>query len=237
MQAYDSSCSSLSRERLYPALPRPRMEPALPMLSIDPELPMLRMLPTLPMLNTEPALATLSMLPTLRKLSMLWGLLARSRPTTALRAPRRRAAFRSTSLPNIPLERRPEPVYHRASGPLRADGLLYRGHDLTCKGLHLTLVVPGGPVDERIHSVLQGELRERLHPSRYRAFEETLAFGADVAREVIGATDLSRLSSCSVGAFVDPPVHLGKAPWRRVGERGHPAVRYPTDEAEHLRPV
>src|SRR5829696_8763927 len=135
------------------------------------------------------------------------------------------------------LKRHVEPVYHRASGALRADGLLYRGHDLIREDLGLTLVVPGGPVDERIHTVLQGELRECLHPCRYRAFEETLAFGADVTIEVIGATDLSGFSSCSVGALVDPLVQLGKAPWRGVAERGHPAVRDPPDEVEHLRPV
>ena len=86
----------------------PRMEPALPMLRIDPELPMLRMLPTLPMLNTDPALPmlrmepALSMLPKLRRLSMLCGLLALSRPITALRALCRRAALVCAFLCNTP---------------------------------------------------------------------------------------------------------------------------------------
>jgi hypothetical protein len=84
---------------MEPALPMLRIEPVLPMLRMLPELPMLRIDPTLPMLRIE---ATLRMLPTLRKLRMLCGLLALSKPTTALRVPCRRAAFRSTFLPNIP---------------------------------------------------------------------------------------------------------------------------------------
>ena len=72
-------------------------------------------------------------------------------------------------------------VYHRASGAPRPNGLLYGGHYLTGENLDLPLVVPGGPEDESIHTVFQGEPCERLDPSRWRAFEGTFVYGADAA--------------------------------------------------------
>jgi hypothetical protein len=50
-------------------------------------------------------------------------------------------------------------VYHRASGAPRPNGLPYGGYDLASEDLDLPLVVPGGPEDESIHTVFQGEPR------------------------------------------------------------------------------
>ena len=72
-------------------------------------------------------------------------------------------------------------VYHRASGAPRLYGLLYGGHYLAGETLDLPLVVPGGPEDESIHTVFQGEPCERLDPSLWRSFEGTFVYGADAA--------------------------------------------------------
>src|SRR5215204_4357685 len=128
-------------------------------------------------------------------------------------------------------------VYHRASGAPRPNGLPYGGYDLASEDLDLPLVVPGGPEDESIHTVFQGEPRERLDPPRWWAFEGTFVYSADAAREVVSPTDLPWLPSCSLSAFVDLSVHLREPPRRRVAERGHPAVREPPYAAEHLGPV
>src|SRR5215213_656565 len=128
-------------------------------------------------------------------------------------------------------------VYHRASGAPRPNGLPYGGYDLASEDLDLPLVVPGGPEDESIHTVFQGEPRERLDPPRWWAFEGTFVYSADAAREVVSPTDLPWLPSCSLSAFVDLSVQLREPPRRRVAERGHPAVREPPYQVEHLGPV
>src|SRR5215212_11224570 len=107
-------------------------------------------------------------------------------------------------------------VYHRPSGAPRPNCLLYGGHHLVCEDLDLPLVVCGGPEDESIHTVFQGELRERLDPPRDRAFQEAFALRSDVARDVVGAADLSWLPSCTSSAFVDPSVHIREPRRRRV---------------------
>src|ERR687890_799136 len=135
------------------------------------------------------------------------------------------------------LERCLAAVYHRPSGAPRPNGLLYGGHYLACEDLDLPLVVSGGPEDEGIHTVLQGEPCERLDPPGWRAFEGTFLYGADAAREVVRPADLPWLPSCLSGAFVDPSVHLREPSRLGVTVRGHPAVREPPYEVEHLRPV
>src|SRR5829696_1377553 len=107
-------------------------------------------------------------------------------------------------------------VYHRASGAPRSNGFLYGGHDLASEDLDLPLVLPGGPEYESVHTVFQGEPRERLDPPRWRAFEGTFVYGADAARDVVRPTDLPWLPSCPFGAFVDPSDHLREPPRRRV---------------------
>src|ERR687893_599642 len=126
------------------------MEPMLPMLRIEPVLPMLRMLPALPRHNTDPTLPmlrmdpALRMLPTLRKLMMLSGLRALSRPTPALRARCRRAAFRYAFLSNMsPSTTSPDGSLSSRLRPFRPNGLLYGGHYLAGEDLDLPLVVPG----------------------------------------------------------------------------------------------
>src|SRR5215216_3632980 len=128
-------------------------------------------------------------------------------------------------------------VYHRTSGAPQPNGILYGGHYLACEDLDLPLVVSGGPEDNSIHTLFQGEPRERLDPPRWRALEGTLIYGADAARDVVHPADLPWLPSSSFSAFVDPSVHLREPSQRRVAVRGHPAVREPPYEVEHLRPV
>ena len=80
-----------------------------------------------------------------------------------------------------PREYRLVEIYHRASSAPRPNGFLYGGHYLAGEDLDLPFMVPGGPEDERIHTLFQGEPRKRLDPPRWGAFEGTFIRGADGA--------------------------------------------------------